>query len=245
MTTTFQTVFAGQGEAPIKMVYMVTTDNLATITAAGYLNKYAAGNGYVFATKDVIFAFYGGIFGIFNVAISAAGVITLSLNADIPAGSIVNADISASAAIAYSKLATLATGSIVAGAAGVASALALSGDATIGATGVLTIASNAITTAKILAANVTLAKLATGITPSHVIKFAGRITWSGSGASLTTAVAGVLATDEVVATIRGVPTQAAYIATASTNTDQVIITLSAANTSNDAVITYEVLRAAA
>ena len=120
MTTTFQTVFAGQGESPVRMIYMVTDQNLATITAAGFLNKYSSGNGYVFSETDVLFVFYAGTFGIFNVAISDAGVITLSLNADIPAGSIVNSMIAADAEIAYSKLADLTTGSMLLGVNGTA-----------------------------------------------------------------------------------------------------------------------------
>jgi len=106
-----------------------------------------------------------------------------------------------------------------------------------------TIGALSITTASIQANAVTLAKLATGITPSHVVKFAGKITWSGSGASLATTVAGVAATDIVLTTIQTVPTQAAYILSAAPTTNTITIVLSAANTSNDAVIAYQVLRA--
>ena len=95
------------------------------------------------------------------------------------------------------------------------------------------------------AGSVTLAMLAAGITPSHVVKYAGKITWSGSGATLATTVTGVAATDIVLVTIQTAPTQAAYIKSAAPTTDTVTIVLSAANTSNDAVIGYQVLRAAA
>lgn len=123
---------------------------------------------------------------------------------------------------------------------------ALTGDVTAAGTGSVaaTIAANAVTTAKILNANVTLAKLAAGITPSHVVKFAGKITWSGSGASLATTVAGVLATDIVLVTIQNAPSQAAYMVSAIPTTNTITVTLSAANTSNDAVISYQVLRVA-
>ena len=141
---------------------------------------------------------------------------------------------------------SLATNKIFIGSAGgAAAAQTMSGDATLVANGTLTIANDAITTAKILAANVTLAKLAAGITPSHVVKYAGKITWSGSGASLATTVSGVAATDIVTVAIQTAPTQAAYIVSAAPTTNTVTITLSAANTSNDAVIAYQVLRAAA
>lgn len=92
---------------------------------------------------------------------------------------------------------------------------------------------------------ITLAKLDTGITPSHVVKYAGTITWSGSGATKATTVTGVAATDIVVATIKTKPTQAAYIVAVTPTLNTITIELSAANTSNDAVIAYSVLRAAA
>ena len=107
------------------------------------------------------------------------------------------------------------------------------------------IGAGSILTANIADANVTLAKLASGITPSHIVKYAGKITWSGSGASLATTVTGVASTDIVVATIQTAPTQAAYIKSAAPTTDTITLTLSAANTSNDAVIAYQVLRAVA
>lgn len=130
--------------------------------------------------------------------------------------------------------------------AGTVGLTALTGDVTATGPGSVaaTISANAVTTAKILNANVTLAKLAAGIAPSHVVKFAGKITWSGSGASLATTVTGVLSTDIVVASIQGAPTQAAYLVSAAPTTDTVTLVLSVANTSNNAVISYEVLRAA-
>ena len=103
----------------------------------------------------------------------------------------------------------------------------------------------AVTTVKIADANVTLAKLAAGIVPSHVAKFAGTITWSGSGTALDTVIAGVAATDLVSCTFRVAPTQAAYIASAIPSAGHLVITLSAANTGNQAQIDYVVFRAAA
>lgn len=104
---------------------------------------------------------------------------------------------------------------------------------------------NDISTSEIATGAVTLAKLAAGVTPSHVVKYAGTITWSGSGATLATTVTGVASTDVVTATIKTAPTQAAYIKSCALTTDTVTIVLSAANTSNDAVISYQVIRAAA
>jgi len=90
-----------------------------------------------------------------DATIANTGAVTIANNA------ITNAKVSTSAAIAFSKLGSLTTGQIVAGNAGVATATTLGGDATIGATGTLTIANDAITTAKILNSNVTSAKVDT------------------------------------------------------------------------------------
>jgi hypothetical protein len=95
------------------------------------------------------------------------------------------------------------------------------------------------------AGSVALASLATGIRPSHVVKYAGTVTWSGSGASLATTVTGVAATDIVVASFLVSPTQAAYIAKIVPTTNTITTTLSTANTSNDAQVSYVVYRAAA
>jgi len=113
--------------------------------------------------------------------------------------------------------------------------VAVSGDITITNAGVVAIASGAID----------LAMLSAGVAPSHVAKYAGKITWSGDGATLATAVAGVVAGDVVLATIQTKPTQAAYLVGVVPTTDTITIELSAANTGNDAVIAYQVLRAAA
>lgn len=106
-------------------------------------------------------------------------------------------------------------------------------------------AGDVVNTADIADSAVTLTKLAAGVTPSHVAKFAGSITWSGSGATLATTIAGLAATDRVVASIRTAPTQAAYLVSAAPTTNTLTLTLSAANTGNDAVIDYVVFRAAA
>lgn len=108
-----------------------------------------------------------------------------------------------------------------------------------------TIGALTVTTASIQANAVTLAKLASGVTPSHIVKYAGKITWSGSGDSLVTTVTGVAATDVVMATIQGAPTESANLISVVPTLNTITITLSAANTSNDAVIAYTVFRAAA
>ena len=108
-----------------------------------------------------------------------------------------------------------------------------------------TVTAGSVDTTELADGAVTLAKLDDGIAPSHVVKFAGKITWSGSGASLATTITGVEATDIVLCTIQDAPTEDAYIASAKPTTDTLTVVLSEANTSNDGVIAYQVLRAAA
>jgi len=107
------------------------------------------------------------------------------------------------------------------------------------------LATDAVETAKIKNGNVTLAKLSAGITPSHVVKYAGTFTWTEGGASKAVTVTGVAATDIVVASFLTAPSQAAYITQVVPTTDTITVTLSAANTDNDAKISYVVYRAVA
>lgn len=72
--------------------------------------------------------------------------------------------------------------------------------------------------------------------------FAGSITWTGGLATKATTVTGVLATDIIVASIESAPTEAAYLKEANVAANTVNLTLSAANTSNDAVIHYVISR---
>lgn len=102
-----------------------------------------------------------------------------------------------------------------------------------------------VTNSSIANGAVSLAKLDPGIKPSHIVVFSGKITWSGGLATLNATVTGALTTDIIVASIETAPTQAAYLSRAKISAnDTVALTLSAANTSNDAVISYSILRAA-
>lgn len=174
-----------------------------------------------------------------DVTISNAGVTAIA------SGVIVNTDINASAAIAFSKLATLTSGNILVGSAGnVPTSVAMSGDATIIANGTLTIANNAITTAKILNGNVTLAKLATGITPSHVVKFAGQETTVGGAAAEAFTVTGALDTDLAFVQIVDNGSSNVTALQAVMTADTLTVTFSA-NPGADTIFNYQILRAAA
>lgn len=93
------------------------------------------------------------------------------------------------------------------------------------------------------AGGVVLANLATGITPSHVVKYAGQPTSVGGAAAEAFTVAGVLVTDlafvEVVNNGTGNVTVLQAVCTANTLT----ITFSA-DPQADTVFNYQILRAA-
>lgn len=92
---------------------------------------------------------------------------------------------------------------------------------------------------------VSLEHLDSALTPSHIVKYAGEVTWSGGGATLAHTVTGALATDLVEATFHTLGSEGTIIQGAVASSDTVTLTLDTANTSNDAVITYVVYRAAA
>lgn len=106
-------------------------------------------------------------------------------------------------------------------------------------------APSTVTNSDIANDTISLEKLDSGIKPSHIVVFSGEVTWSGSGATLNHTVTGALDTDIVVATIASAPTQAAYLKSATiSSANTLALALSAANSGNDAVIAYTVLRAA-
>lgn len=82
----FNTLTPGLVGVEPRIVQIVTTDNLATITAAGYLNRQGQVlQGFAFFNTDVILVNYShvvathsGIFGMFLPSISATGIITLT-----------------------------------------------------------------------------------------------------------------------------------------------------------------------
>lgn len=89
------------------------------------------------------------------------------------------------------------------------------------------------------------AMLESGLQPSHVVKLSGKVMWLGTAASANYAIPGALSTDLITASISSIPSEAAYLAKADVfSNNSAIFTLSAANTSTDAEITYQITRAA-
>lgn len=174
-----------------------------------------------------------------DITISNAGVVGIT------AGAIVNADINAAAAIAWSKMAALTSAHILVGSAGnVATNVAVSGDIALSNTGVSTIQADAVTTAKILNANVTLAKLAAGIAPAGVIKFMGQSTTVGGAASEAFTVTGaVAATDRAFVQIVNNGTNNVSVLEAVVTANTLTITFSG-NPGADTVFNYQLVRVA-
>ncbi len=137
----------------------------------------------------------------------------------------------------------LASGHVLVGASsGLAADVAMSGDITIANTGATTIGASKVLTANIADANVTLAKLATGITPSHRMFAAGHIAMSGTSQDIT--IASCASTDICFVQINTADSNNRTVLTAITATGKVTVTYSgAAGTGGD--ISYQVLRAAA
>lgn len=244
--------------------YFSSTDSIATVSASGYFNidPGALLQSTTFRVGDLIYCScsdgivqlevtalipnittiaFAVAAGSVNTAAIQNGAVTTPKLAD---GAVTNLKVDAAAAIAFSKLAALASGNILVGSAGtVPTSVAMSGDATIVASGALTISANAITTAKILNANVTLAKLAAGITPSHVVKFAGQPTTVGGAAAEAFTVAGIAATDLAFVQIVDDGTGNVTVLQAVCTLNTLTITFSA-NPGNNTVFNYQILRAA-
>ncbi len=103
----------------------------------------------------------------------------------------------------------------------------------------------AVTTAKIAANAVTLAKLDAGITPSHIIKFAGQLTTVGGAAAEAFAVAGaVAATDRAFVQIVDNGTSNVTALQAVVTNNVLTVTFSADPVA-DTIFNYQIIRAVA
>lgn len=97
--------------------------------------------------------------------------------------------------------------------------------------------------AGIASAAVTLAKLATGVAPSHVAKFGGTFTTLGGDASESISVPGALGTDIVQLSVKTAGGTPRSIVAAAAGTDAIAVTMSG-DPSTDHVLQYIVFRAA-
>lgn len=104
-------------------------------------------------------------------------------------------------------------------------------------------AADAVTNAKIADDAVSLEHLDSGITPSHLVKYAGTHSYGGGGTSDAATVTGVAATDLVFATIKA-STNAVSIVKAVPTTNTVTFHFSADPGASTEVF-YQVINAAA
>lgn len=109
--------------------------------------------------------------------------------------------------------------------------------------GASTVSYAALTASGLASGAVTLAKLASGVTPSHVVKFAGTFTTAGGDASETITVTGAVATDIVMVTVKTAGGTPRSVVAAAANTDAIDVTMSG-DPSTDHVLQYTVFRAA-
>ena len=163
--------------------------------------------------------------------------VAVSGGAGITNDTIVDADINASAAIALSKLASGAGTQIIVTDTGVPQYATMSGDATITALGVLTIAADAVTSAKIAANTVAMADLARSTAGYLIIA-------QGAGVdSAYTVVSGdaTLAADGTL-TIAANAVGSSEITDSSITTDDIAAnTIAAGDIATNAVTTDEIL----
>lgn len=157
ITTTFNpSSTPALSNGPAWFTYASSADAIATIAAANYFADVV----YDLSVNDRIDITGSDASGLYIVSAVDRDAGTVSLTsysasavvgtANIQDGAVTNAKVNAAAAIDFSKLATLTSGNILVGSAGnVATSVTMSGDATIVAAGTLTIANNAVTSAKI------------------------------------------------------------------------------------------------
>jgi len=214
------------------IVTMVTDNTAVQITTNGYFTGDAiaaeveALNNGVFETMvtDLWLIYTSNGVGFYTYNVAAGAFVALTGNAGL-ASTLSNANI------------------FVGNAANVATGVAMTGDAAITNAGLLTIAANAITTAKIANANVTLAKLAAGIAPAAIVKFFGQVTSVGGAAAEAFAVAGALATDRAFVQVVNNGTGNVTVLEAVVTANVLTVTFSG-NPGADTVINYQLLRAA-
>lgn len=202
------------------IVRVVTTDNLAAITANGYLTAQAdqidlVNNGaFEWVDTDYVLIAYGDGEGFFTRDATNQTFVAASSGSGLSD--------------------TLANGDIFVGnASNIATGVPVTGDVTISNTGVTTIG----------AASVDLAMLSAGITPSHVVKFAGTEANGGGSATVTITVTGMLNTDLAFANVAA-STTAVSVQKVTPSADTITVLLSG-DPGAATTLQYMVLRAAA
>lgn len=100
---------------------------------------------------------------------------------------------------------------------------------------------DAVTNAKIADAAISLENLDTGIYPKAFADYAGTVVWTGDGTNLAVTVGSAAATDMVLASIHTYPVSTSQLSSlqrVNPRGGSILITISVANSSNDAIISY-------
>lgn len=226
---------------PAMFSYRSAADEVATIAAANYFANVV----YKLSLSDLIYVVGSDAIGMYvvdaldraagTVTVAAASLTGVVNTANIADGAVTNVKVDAAAAIAYSKLAALPSAEVLVGSAGnVATAVAMSGDIAINNAGATAIQAGAVD----------LAMLSTGITPSHVVKFAGQPTSVGGAAGEAFTVTGIAATDLAFVQIVSNGTGNVTVLEAVCTLDTLTITFSG-DPGADTIFNYQILRATA
>lgn len=219
--------------APRMHSYASSAETVATIEASGYFNTIT--NDLI--QYDLILIVGSDDRKILEVtsATGAATVTTADYTGTVESISLAEGNMLVGNASGVGvALDTTGDGQIVVGNGTTVTSVAVSGDATLANTGALTIANGAVE----------LGMLATGITPSHIVVYAGEFTTVGGDANETITQAGILATDLVHVTLHTVGATPRTITTAAAAAGQIDVVMSG-DPSTDHVLTWSVLRAAA
>lgn len=109
--------------------------------------------------------------------------------------------------------------------------------------GASTVSYAALAAAGLASGSVTLAKLAAGITPSHIVVFAGKYTTLGGAATEAQTLTGVASTDIILATLQQKGATPRTILTSAPTLNTITYVFSG-DPSTDHIVSYQVLRAA-
>lgn len=194
------------------LAYILTNDSVADILVTGYLNKEVA-NGISFSMPCL-------------ASVATMETPTTAYVVELYQVVHVGTNWSLVSTAASEPITLTNTHILVGNASNVATDVALSGDATISNTGALLIANTAINNAKLGNGAVSLAKLATGITPAYIIKLGGKAVGAGGSATVTITATGTVATDLAFAAIQASGTPVS-IQSVTAGTDQVVVVCSA------------------
>lgn len=202
-----------------RIIYIDTDSTLSQVTATGFLNDIVNNQGIVLKESDM-------------------ALVSTKTSPSATTTQVAWLEVSKSgenwSLVASNTTLPLSSANIFVGnASGVATGVAMSGDVAINNSGATTIQNNAVE----------LAMLASGITPSHVVKFGGQHTTVGGGAAEAITVTGAAATDLAFVQMVDDGTNNVTIVNAVVTTDTLTVTFSG-DPSNDTIINYQLLRAA-